>query len=167
MNAINTSMAFLGSSQHTAQTRRPPAPHLLSKAFTLAIIAQNSAPQPAKRDPEQIAAIREKYDPSHISPREIDQMLDALHAAGAGIDEGTTMLLTQGERFRSHIARAQGAEAEFDPTRAVNLVALSKETLEIAHLQGEDIAPWLDMLALFDLPSPAADPIFASRRQSA
>lgn len=102
-------------------------------------------------DTAQIDAIKSRYDPENISPREIDQMFDELTEAGHPIDRDLLMLSTKGERFQSHLVNVTNTngESQFqrpDPTAKINLVEVIEYQMTLARRAGEDTSSQQSLL---------------------
>lgn len=87
-------------------------------------------------------AIAARYDPKSISPREIDQLADALKAAGYEPLADIMMLETHGEDFQMHMretaARISGTDpAPFDPNGKTDLTAVIAGQRDMAEARGE------------------------------
>lgn len=118
----------------------PAAPTQSNQAFHL-------PPEPAK-GPEAIAAINSRYDMTDITPRQVDQLVSELEAAGHAFGPELLTLLTYGEEFQSHIARTFGGEPQ--PDRAMNLIAHGQAQLDHARRSGDATAHWQVFLEYLD-----------------
>ena len=118
----------------------PPAatPTVPTEAFSIT---------PAK-GPEAIAAIKSRYDMTNITPRQVDQLVSELEAAGHAFGPELMTLITYGEEFQSHLARTLGAEPQ--PNRAMDLVEHGKASLDYARRAGDPTAHWEVFLAYLD-----------------
>lgn len=94
------------------------------------------------RSEDHIADIFTKFDLAHISPREIDEMTDALNAARFDDAGFILMLSTRGEGFRSHMQDVVDGvgftrDSAFDPTKPNDIIEQAQSQLEFAQRYGD------------------------------
>lgn len=87
--------------------------------------------------------IAQKYDMNNVSPREVDQLVDELRAAGMEWDfEHLGMLETRGARWLSRLAQIgeeqTGIKSTFDPDKKIDLVATIESNIAFNKQHGFD-----------------------------
>ncbi|RYH08192.1 hypothetical protein [Tropicimonas sp. IMCC6043] len=102
----------------------------------------------------RVREIMADYDLDAISPREVDELADRLHASGACDFKDLMKLWTMGERFHSYLQDAMsehpGADIAFDGTRKCNLRAIADAQLNFARRSGDPTEAWEEFISFID-----------------
>ncbi len=84
------------------------------------------------------AQIAAKYDVENISPRQVDQLVDELHAQSGEMNGDLLMLATHGADFIYHMSQAMGHPLNPDVLdQPVNLLDRMNTQLDIARRRGD------------------------------